>query len=298
MQGSWRIARVAGIDLSIHWTFGLLLGWVLMSAVGGLGWGHGLLELLFVLTLFGCVVLHELGHALAARMYGIPTHSITLLPIGGLAQLERIPRDPRQESVIALAGPAVNVLIVGLLFPLVTLLVGAGAWASPLLASGHWLARLMWVNVMLVCFNLLPAFPMDGGRILRSVLARRTDYMTATRWAKRLGQTVAIGFLLLGLWKNPLLLLIAGFVFYAAEAEYRSVQQEQEARRWMPWKPATWPPDLTDSAIYAWAPESLPVGGAPLGPPNPSNRRRSAALHQILPSGVVIIHAGPLRARG
>jgi Zn-dependent protease len=289
---------VAGIDLSIHWTFGLLLGWVLMSAVGGLGWVQGLLEVLFVLTLFGCVVLHELGHALAARMYGIPTHSITLLPIGGLAQLERIPRDPRQETIIALAGPAVNVLIVGLLFPLVTLLLGGGAWTSPLQASGHWLARLLWVNVMLVCFNLLPAFPMDGGRILRSVLARRTDYLTATRWAKRLGQTVAIGFLLLGLWKNPLLLLIAGFVFYAAEAEYRSVQQEQEARRWTPWRPANWPTGLADSAIHAWASESQPVGSSPLGPLGPGNPRRCAAFHQILPSGVVIIHTRPLRAQG
>jgi Zn-dependent protease len=226
MAGSWRIARVAGIDLSIHWTFGLLLGWVLLSSAAGVGLAHGLVEVLFVATIFGCVVLHELGHAMAARAYGIPTHGITLLPIGGVAQLDRIPRDPWQEWVIALAGPAVNVMIVGLLFPLTAVLHGADSDLTSLTVAGNLLARLMWVNVILVAFNLLPAFPMDGGRIFRSWLALRTSYVTATRWAKRLGQVMAVLLGIWGLWVNPLLMLIAAFVFFAGEWEYRAVMRE------------------------------------------------------------------------
>ena len=278
MRGSWRIARIAGIDLSIHWTFGLLLAWVLMTAMTGFGLGQGLLEVLFVLTLFGCVVLHELGHAMAARMYGIPTHGITLLPIGGVAQLERIPRNPWQEWVIALAGPAVNVLIVGSLFPIVALLQGAGSWSSPLAFGGNFLARLMWVNVMLVCFNLLPAFPMDGGRVLRSLLATRSDYVTATRRAKRIGQGVAVLFALLSPWTSPMLLLIAAFVVMAAESEYRAVLEEFR-------RPVS--PPVLPSAIQPVFVESA----------GPAIRQASPSLvpgyHHILPDGVVLIRALP-----
>ena len=124
MRGSWKLSRIAGIDISMHWTFALLLLWVLISAVSAGGLTHAVGEVLFVVLLFGCVVLHELGHALAARAFGIPTHGITLLPIGGVAQLDRIPRNPLQELVIALAGPAVNVVIAALLIPVVTASTG------------------------------------------------------------------------------------------------------------------------------------------------------------------------------
>ena len=128
-------------------------------------------EVLFVVLLFGCVVLHELGHAFAARAFGIPTHGITLLPIGGVAQLDRIPRNPFQELVIALAGPAVNVAIALLLIPFVAALYGLGQITPLGLISGGFVARLLLVNLVLVAFNLIPAFPMDGGRVLRALLA-------------------------------------------------------------------------------------------------------------------------------
>jgi Zn-dependent protease len=172
MKWSWKIGTLAGIDLRIHATFLLLLAWV--------GAGHWLqgrsLEAMlagvsFILALFACVLLHELGHALAARRYGIPTRDITLLPIGGLARLERMPDKPSQELWVALAGPVVNVIIAAVLFAWLTL---ARAWA-PIgelgVAAGPFLERLWLANVWLVLFNLIPAFPMDGGRVLRAALA-------------------------------------------------------------------------------------------------------------------------------
>lgn len=235
MKGSWRIARVAGIDLSVHWTFGLLLAWITYAATLGGGIQHGLQEGLFVLALFSCVVLHEFGHAMAARVFGIPTQDITLLPIGGVARLESIPRNPWQEWVIALAGPAVNVMIVGLLFPVVTLLGGVASLGAPVVLGGTFLERLLWTNVALVVFNLLPAFPMDGGRVLRAGLAMLTDYGLATRIATRVGQGVALLLGLAGLFFNPMLILVAGFVMLAGEAEHRQVQAEQQQRAgWLP----------------------------------------------------------------
>lgn len=227
MKGSWRIARFANIDVSLHWSFLLLLSWVGFSALAGGGWVAAISELVFVSALFACVVLHEFGHATAAAVFGIPTHGITLLPIGGVAQLDRIPREPWKEMVIALAGPAVNVLIVGLLLPALLICQAwwpAGpAWLSP---SGM-LYRLVWVNVSLVVFNLIPAFPMDGGRVLRSFLASRTHYLQATRMAKWVGTVVAIGLATVGFIWNPLLILVAAFVAFAADAEYQHVLAEQ-----------------------------------------------------------------------
>ncbi|MGE3821780.1 MAG: site-2 protease family protein, partial [Isosphaeraceae bacterium] len=179
----------------------------------------------FVLALFGCVVLHELGHALAARRYGVPTADITLLPIGGVARLQRIPEKPSEELVVALAGPAVNVLIVTLIW-----LFGvrpATDLNDPrhLLEAGFW-PKLLVVNLFLALFNLLPAFPMDGGRVLRSLLAMRLPYPRATRIAASVGQFMAIGFGLLGLSSgNFLLLFIAMFVWIGAEAEAIQVEE-------------------------------------------------------------------------
>ena len=184
MRWSWRVGRIADIDVYVHSTFLLLLGWVLLQhylahgdpaeAIGGLA---------FILALFGIVVLHELGHALAARRYGIRTRDITLLPIGGVARLERMPEDPRQELVVALAGPAVNVALAAGLFLALALGRGPAPVGEVAHVGGGVLDQLLWVNVSLAVFNLLPAFPMDGGRVLRAVLALRLDYVRATQIA-------------------------------------------------------------------------------------------------------------------
>jgi len=225
MAWSWTIGKIAGIDMKIHATFILILAWV--------GWGHwqkgegvaGVAAgLIFILALFGCVVLHELGHALAARRYGIGTKDITLLPIGGVARLDRMPEDPRQEMVVALAGPAVNVVIAGLLFVWVQLSEGWQPLSSLNLTDGSMAERLMIVNLFLVGFNMLPAFPMDGGRVLRAFLATRTDYVSATQTAARVGQGMAFLFGFLGLLSNPFLMFIALFVWIGAGQEAEMVQ--------------------------------------------------------------------------
>jgi Zn-dependent protease/CBS domain-containing protein len=218
MKWSWRIARLFGIDLYIHFTFFLLLAWVAVTQYMASGDpAEAVAGLVFVLVLFGIVVLHELGHALAARRYGIPTHDITLLPIGGVSRMERMPDDPRQELVVALAGPAVNVVIAGVLF---LVLVQRGWLTTPgdVLHLGF-LGLLFWVNVSLAVFNLLPAFPMDGGRVLRALLALKLDRVRATRIAASVGQIAALVFAIFGLLYNPLLILIALFIWFGAAQE-------------------------------------------------------------------------------
>ena len=220
MRWSWKIGELAGIGIYVHATFWLLILFILYG-----NWRQGqnlstaLSGVVFVLAIFGCIVLHELGHALTARKYGIRTRDITLLPIGGLARLERMPDDPRQELWVALAGPAVNVVIAAALFLLVT----AGGMQPDIAdfkwTGGDFLNKLMAVNIWLVGFNLLPAFPMDGGRVLRALLAQRMEYVQATRLAARIGQGMAYIFGLLGLFTDPFLLFIALFVWMGAEQE-------------------------------------------------------------------------------
>ncbi len=222
---SWRLGTVAGIQVRMHATFLLLIGWIAYaqySAGGGLS--AVLVSIAFVLALFACVVLHEFGHALTARRFGIATRDITLLPIGGVARLERMPDDAKEELLVALAGPAVNVVIAGVLYVVVGLL-GASEDVSPMRElSGGFFRQLMVINIFLVGFNMLPAFPMDGGRVLRALLATRLDYVRATRIAASLGQAMALLFGFVGLFSNPLLLLIALFVWAGAGAEVQAVE--------------------------------------------------------------------------
>ncbi|MCL4846730.1 MAG: CBS domain-containing protein [Acidobacteria bacterium] len=220
MRWSWRIATVSGIPVYVHGTFLALIAFFLVSDLtsGRTLWA-ALGTVVFILAVFGAVVLHEFGHAFAARHYGIRTRDITLLPIGGLARLERIPEIPRQELWVALAGPAVNVVIVVVgVLALVVLGLGVPALSVEALA-GSAVGRFLAVNLFLALFNLIPAFPMDGGRALRAVLAERMDYLRATEIAASLGQGLALLFGFLGLFTNPFLLFIALFVWMGASAE-------------------------------------------------------------------------------
>ncbi len=215
---SWRLGQLAGIDVYVHATFLLLLLWLglVYGQKGGLPAAiHGIV---FILLLFGCVVLHELGHALTARRFGIRTRNIVLLPIGGVASLEKMPDDPKEEILVALAGPAVNLVIAALLWLLLSVQP-----AVPLAAKdpvqGGMLQNLLVLNLFLALFNLLPAFPMDGGRVLRAVLAFRMGRIHATRTAAFIGQLMALWLGFMGLMYNPILIFIALFVWVGAAAE-------------------------------------------------------------------------------
>ncbi len=215
---SWRLGRLAGIDLYVHATFLLLLAWL-----GVVYWRQGgpaaaLHGLTLILLLFGCVVLHELGHALTARRFGIDTRDIVLLPIGGVASLERMPEDPRQEILVALAGPAVNLLIAAFLW-LTLGVTTVNSWQENSLLHGDLVQNLLVLNLFLALFNLLPAFPMDGGRVLRAGLSLWMDRTRATRTAATIGQLLALWLGFMGLMYNPILVFIALFVWVGAAAE-------------------------------------------------------------------------------
>lgn len=220
-----RLGRVAGIPIEIHWTFWLLLVYVFVGDFSETGDTNAALEgVATVMAIFACVVLHELGHALAALKFGVNTRDITLYPIGGVARLERIPEKPSQELIVAIAGPLVNVVIVAAL-----LAAGVGLpehiEEPAALVKSSFFSRLLLVNASLVVFNLLPAFPMDGGRIFRAFLALFMDYAAATRIAASIGQFMAIVFGFLGLSGSPMLLFIALFVWLGASSEATSVEQ-------------------------------------------------------------------------
>lgn len=226
MKWSLKIGRYAGIDVYLHVTFLLFLGFIgAAQTLSGAAFGAVVEAVMFFVAVFGCVLLHEFGHALAARQFGIRTRDITLLPIGGVARLERMPDRPLQELWVALAGPAVNVGIATLL---VIGLAVSGTLRGGLdldMTEGSFAVRLLTVNVVLVIFNMIPAFPMDGGRVLRALLAIRLDYAKATQIAATLGQGFALVFAFFGLigllggGGNPLLLFIALFVWIGASQE-------------------------------------------------------------------------------
>jgi Zn-dependent protease len=232
MFASWQVGRPFGIPFYIHWTFWLLPLWVVLLSwpAGGLELG---LNLALMAAAFGCVLLHELGHALTARYYGIGTRDITFYPIGGVARLERPTERPAQELWITLAGPAVNFVIALLL---TVLLVGVALFDPRLVfgsLAGVFLFRLLVVNVFMVVFNLLPAFPMDGGRVLRSLLAMGLGPLRATRIAVVVGVITAglLGFYGAVELQNPWLMVIAMFVFLAGQAELQMAYVRERQRR-------------------------------------------------------------------
>jgi Zn-dependent protease/CBS domain-containing protein len=230
MGWSFPVGTVKGTVIKIHVTFLLLLLWIGAAHYAHGGRQEAVEGVLFIALLFLCVLLHEFGHIFAARRYGIQTPDVVLLPIGGVARLERIPEEPRQELVVALAGPAVNVVIAAVLWLLLGGLVpaGSGDLANP---GASLLGRLASANIYLALFNLIPAFPMDGGRVLRAFLAHRLGYGRGTQIAAGIGQAVAFALGLFGLMGgNPLLVFVALFVYLAAASEAHAAQMRQVSR--------------------------------------------------------------------
>ena len=236
MLRSFRIATVAGIGIFLHWTFlavaGIALG-VSLSRLDTDPWA--LRAVAFYGAVFFCVVLHELGHALAAQSYGIRTSRITLLPIGGLAQLESPPKTAKSELVIALAGPAVNVGIAAAISAGVWMAGGVVELVRPSTALTGFLRDVVVANAALVLFNMIPALPMDGGRVFRALLTMVSNQRRATIIASSVGKLVAVFFAVAGLFiiPNPILVFVGVFVFLAASAENRfsELQAQTENRR-------------------------------------------------------------------
>jgi Zn-dependent protease len=227
MKWSLKLGKLLGIDVYLHFTFLLLLaflGFVYWSATQSVE--AALRGVAFIVALFGCVALHELGHALMARRYGIRTRDITLLPIGGIARLERMPEKPMQEFAVALAGPAVNVVIAAFLWVGLAATGGFAPVEEMSVTGGSFWQRLMVLNLFLVAFNLLPAFPMDGGRVLRALLAMRLSRRRATAIAANVGQGMAILFGIVGFFYNPFLIFIGIFVYLGAQAEAGMVEMQ------------------------------------------------------------------------
>src|SRR6478752_6424734 len=223
MSWSLNIGKVAGTVVRVHLTFLLFLAWIFAASYASGGAATAWDSLVFMVLLFLCVLLHEFGHIFTARAFNVPTPYVTLLPIGGVAQLERIPEEPWEEFLIAIAGPMVNIVIV------VVLMVLFGAQLQPSAAAAvdnmkiPLVDRLAAVNLFLALFNMIPAFPMDGGRVLRAALASKLGYVRATEIAAGIGQFVAIALGFIGLLYNPILIFIAIFVYLAAASEAHMV---------------------------------------------------------------------------
>ena len=223
MRGAYKIISVKGIGIFIHWTFVFLILWLLfINATRGGTAENFLWSVIFILTIFFCVVLHELGHALVALRFGIKTKNITLLPIGGIANIEKMPEKAGQELAIAIAGPLVNVVIALLLIPFVPSFASMAKLSEGTLfvSPENFLFHLQLINIWLVVFNLIPAFPMDGGRILRSLLALKLDRVKATIIAASVGKIIAVLFIIGGIFTFNLFLSIIGlFIIFSASAE-------------------------------------------------------------------------------
>jgi Zn-dependent protease/CBS domain-containing protein len=236
MGGSIKVGRAFGIDVKVHWTFLLLLAFFGFTAYQNSGsLGSALVTVGVIVALFVCVLLHEYGHSLAAQRLGIEIADITILPIGGLARLKSLPEKPWDEVKIAIAGPLVNVVLAPLFFG-AALLLGGGLTMPPNILEGVQSAAqvfvyLGFINVALVVFNLIPAFPMDGGRVLRGLLATRLGPVRATDISSAVGQFFAAAFFLIGLLSGNLLLaLVAVFIFFGAGGEAQMVRQREQMR--------------------------------------------------------------------
>jgi Zn-dependent protease len=228
---SINLFRIRGIQISLNWLFFLLLAWVCRdgwhdAGAQGVYWSGATL-----VAFFACILLHELGHSLVAMGFGVRVRRIVLTPLGGMAQFDSIPRKPSQELLITIAGPAVNFAIAALLWIFVDFPEG---WENSL-ASFADLGRLLLVwNIRIALFNLIPAFPMDGGRILRALLATTMPYVRATFWAATLGKVVTVLGVALALYFNYYIVVFIGiFIFYAGDAEYRAVRMmELQEAQW------------------------------------------------------------------
>jgi Zn-dependent protease len=224
--------RIRGIQLQLHVTFFLLLAVVAWDGWADGQWTGLLWSVATILAFFTCVVLHELGHSLTAIRFGIGVRRILLMPIGGMAEFDEIPRQPRQEFLMTIAGPAVNFVIAGVLWSI----FGWPEQAYPADATGFAHLLLHW-NLLMGCFNLLPAFPMDGGRILRSLLATRLPYAIATFWAATVGKILCVVGILAALfvptWLHPdegplyMAAVLFAFIFVAGEIEYRAAKRRE-----------------------------------------------------------------------
>jgi Zn-dependent protease/CBS domain-containing protein len=225
MTWSFRIARIAGTDVKVHFTFLLLVAWWAMSGYQEGGTPGAVHATVLLLSLFTCVLLHEFGHILMARRFGVRTPDVILLPIGGVARLERIPDKPKEELLIALAGPFVTLVLAAVFYGWLVLTGQSITTTSNDLAHAPLAVALLVMNVILLVFNLIPAFPMDGGRVLRALLASKLGFVRATRIAATIGQGLAIPAGVYGLFKpEPMLVLIALFVFLGAATEAAAVE--------------------------------------------------------------------------
>jgi stage IV sporulation protein FB len=230
MSWSLNFGSIAGTAVRIHITFLLFLAWIFVAGWASGGPAAAWDGLVFLLLLFACVLAHEFGHILTARAFGVPTPDVTLLPIGGVARLARIPEEPWQEFLIAIAGPLVNVAIAILLVILAGAHLNAGDLARMESTQISLIDRLAEVNLFLAAFNMIPAFPMDGGRVLRALLAIKFGHVRATEVAAAIGQLVAFGLGFVGLFGNPLLIFIAVFVYLAASSEAHMVAMRAMSR--------------------------------------------------------------------
>lgn len=216
MNWSLTIGSIAGTKIRLHLTFLIFLAWIGIADYLAGGAAAAVQSIVFILLVFFCVTLHEFGHIMMARHFGVNTPQVILSPIGGIAAMERMPEKPGQELLVALAGPLVNVAIGAVLLAAGTSFAGLGTQSFDSLTLAQ---RLLLVNVMLVLFNLIPAFPMDGGRVLRAVLAMNMGPLRATALAARIGQGFAVLFFVLGLVWNPVLMFVGVFIYFAAGAE-------------------------------------------------------------------------------
>jgi Zn-dependent protease/CBS domain-containing protein len=224
MRWSLSLGSIAGTAIRIHVTFLLFLVWLAAIYYRQGGTEAAWQGTIFILLLFLCVLLHELGHVFAARRYGVPTRDVTLWPFGGIASMERMPEKPSQELIVALAGPAVNVAIAAALLLYLGTQLDPGNLARIDDPGVSLAAKLAGANIILVLFNLIPAFPMDGGRVLRALLAMRMGNARATEVAANIGQGFAVIFGILGIFYNPMLIIIAVFIFLAASGEAANAQ--------------------------------------------------------------------------